>query len=105
MNKQTSRGKEAITVFQDENAIACYILGTDNWEEAEKALREQENVWYGDDESKWDGTLEKRIPADNFSPRTFYIRGEHIAENPEDLPRGKSVGNYAKREGFIAYLD
>lgn len=95
--------KKNITVFQEENAIACYILGTTDPIEAEKALREQENIWYGDDESKWDGTIEKRMNFDDFSPRTFYIRGEHIAENAEDLPKKK--GNYGKKEGFIAFLD
>jgi hypothetical protein len=92
-----------ITVFQDENASYCFIIGTHDPEAAEAALRKQEEFWYGSDESKWDGRIEKRMPFDAFYSMSFAIRGEQIGWHGHDLPPGK--GRVAIREGFMAPLD
>jgi len=92
-----------IQVFEDDNAMFCYIVGTTDEKEAEAALRAQENIWFGDDESKWDGGIEKRIPWSDFGHATFYIRGENITIEKEELPPKR--GRIAVREGFIASLD
>ena len=90
-----------IQVFQDDNASYCFIVGTSDEKEAEAALREQENVWFGEDESEW-RDFEKRMDFADFGRMTFYIRGERIAFNREELP---GRGRVAIREGFLAPLD
>lgn len=92
-----------INVFEDDNANFCYIVGTKDPKEAEAALREQENLWFGDDESKWDGEIEKRMDFNEFYPVTFYIRGQYIVTVKEEIPISK--GRIAEREGFLASLD
>jgi len=92
-----------INVFQDDDANYCYIVGTSDPKEAEEALRKQENIWYGDDERKWDASIgEKRMSFDDFSATDFYIRGERISTEKEEL---QGRGRIAKREGFIAPLN
>lgn len=94
--------KDNITVFQDDNAMYCFIVGTADPVIAEKALREQENVWYGA-ESERTSELEKPIAFTKFDPTKLYIRGEAIHWDKEALPVGK--GRIAVRDGFVAPLD
>lgn len=95
--------KQQILVFQDDNANYCFIVGTSDEKEAEAALRAQENVWYGDDESKWDGTIEKRMSFSEFSPTKIYSRGEFVSHDREALPKGR--GRISVRDGFIAPIN
>jgi hypothetical protein len=96
--------KDHILVYEDENATHCFIVGTGDPVAAEKALRAEENVWFGEDESKWAGEIEKRLPFDNFFPTTFLIRGECMTwEDGPEMQPGR--GRIAKRPGFIAPLD
>ena len=92
-----------IYVFQDDNANYCFIVGTADAGEAESALRLQERVWYGEDESKWNGTTEKRMPFDIFYPTKIYSRGEFVSPVRAELPKGR--GRIAERDGFMAPLD
>ena len=97
-----SKEKE-IFVFQDENANYCVIVGTDDRAVAEKALRDQEDEWYGKDHE------EKPIPFDNFGSADIYFgkskkNGEeqyYWGENPKDY----FDGDYTTENGFVAGLD
>lgn len=91
-----------IHVFQDENATYCFIIGTSNAQDAENALREAENEWYGDDESKWEG-LERRMKFSEFQPTKLYQRGEHIHWNKEELPTKR--GRISVTDGFVAAIN
>lgn len=87
----------------DDNALFCFIIGTADPVEAEKALRAQEDIWYGTDEGKW-SDLEKRLSFSDFGACTFRIRGEFMSwENGPELPPKK--GRVTTREGFVTALD
>jgi hypothetical protein len=95
--------KKHILVLEDDDATRCFIVGTDDPSEAEAALRAQEAVWFGEDDTKWDASkMELHLPFSDFSPVTFTIRGEYITSDGE-LPKGR--GRIAIRPGFLAYLD
>lgn len=86
----------------DDDANYCVIVGTDDKGEAEKALREQEEEWYGKDHE------EKPIPIEDFYSADI-LYGE---KNGEGFyywghePFGKFDDNKCEiMEGFVANLD
>lgn len=93
---------EQVIVFQNESADYCVIVGTDDKGEAEKALREQEEEWYGKDHE------ERPIPMDDFysadilygekDGEDYYYWGRH----PKPHFDGGKVEILA---GFVANLE
>lgn len=94
--------KKDIYVFQDDNANYCFIVGTDDPIIAEKALREQEDQWYGPENERI-SDLEKPLDFSKFDPTKLYIRGE-IIHWDKNLFSGMR-GRIAERDGFAAPLD
>jgi len=100
--KGEEMGKD-IFVFEDEDANYCVIVGTKNIKKAEKALRKQEEEWYGKNHK------EKPIPIEDFTGATIYygtakVGGEDFyywGENPQDMFVG---GKFETEYGFIASL-
>lgn len=95
--------KTNIQVFQDENASHCFIIGTDDVVEAEEALREAEEGWYGPIEKRDMSTYERPMDFAAFDRQTFYLSGENIFLSKEAAKGTK--GRLAIREGFLAPLD
>ncbi|MDZ4227861.1 MAG: hypothetical protein U1E54_01305 [Candidatus Levybacteria bacterium] len=94
--------KENIIVFTDEDANYCVIVGTDDRGEAEKALREQEEEWYGKDHE------EKPIPMEDFySADIFYgeKNGEDYYYWGHEPKKHFDGGKVEILEGFVANLD
>lgn len=95
--------EKKIFVFQDEDANYCVIVGTADIKKAEKALRDQEEEWYGKEHP------EEPIPVDDFQAAVIYygtakVGGEDFyywGDNPQDVFVG---GKYETEEGFIASL-
>jgi hypothetical protein len=94
--------KKEINVFMDDDARYCAIVGTTNKVEAEKALREQEEEWYGKNHE------EKPIPFIDFGAMTFRVgekNGETLYDwsdkNPSEVFDG---GKFEKIDGFLAAL-
>ena len=63
--KNTKTGEE-IYVFEDEDANWCVIVGTNDIKKAEKALRETEIEWYGENHE------EEPLLIDDFYPATIF---------------------------------
>ncbi len=61
-----NKNNKEIIVFMDDDANYCVIVGTEDRDEAEKALRETENEWYGDNHE------EAPIPIDDFYMADIY---------------------------------
>ena len=99
--KNTKTGEE-IYVFEDEDANWCVIVGTNDIKKAEKALRETEIEWYGENHE------EEPLLIDDFYPATiFYGKqkngedGYYWGQEPHEFFEGK----YEKEDGFICNLD
>lgn len=92
---------ETPIVFMDEDANYCVIAGTNDKEVAEKALREQEEEWYGKDHE------EKPLDFNEFYPADILygeVNGEPMYYwGPKD--KIKFNGPYENLEGFVCNLD
>ena len=100
---QVEEISEQIEVFMDEDANYCVIVGTDNRGIAEKALRENEDMWYGKDHE------EEPIPIEDFSLADIYYgkskQGEEESYYWGDNPKEFFEGDYETEKGFVASLD
>jgi len=97
MTKKT----KTIEVFMDDDANYCVIIGTTDRTEAEKALRENEEMWYGKDHE------EKPIPIDDFGLADIYYGKQKNGEDSYywgDKPKEFFEGKYETEEGFVAPL-
>ena len=91
-----------IFVFTDEDASYCIIVGTTDKAKAEKALRETEIEWYGENHE------EESIPFEDFYLATIYYGTKdkedgcyYWGENPE---KWFDDGHFETIDGFIANL-
>ena len=99
--------KKNILVFQDENAQFCVVVGTNDLIEAETAVRNQEDEWYGKDHE------EKPIPMEYFYPAYIYYGKSDETQGGDgeeqyywgDKPDAYFKGKYTKEDGFVANLD
>jgi len=85
----------------DEDANYCVIVGTNDRKEAEKALRENEEMWYGKDYE------EKPIPMDDFGLADIYYGKQKNGEDGYywgDKPNEFFEGKYETEDGFVASL-
>ena len=90
-----------IQVFMDDDANYCVIAGTNDRVEAEKALRETEEEWYGKDHEEKPLAIEEFYSVDIFygqvNGEPFYYWG--------DKSKMKFEGEVENLEGFVANLD
>jgi hypothetical protein len=97
-----------ISVFQDENANYCVIVGTDDRVEAEAALRKQEDEWFGPlAQRDPDNELEKPMNMDDFVAGDIYhgtYKGEECHYWGDDPAAYFDGGKYTTEPGFIAPL-
>jgi hypothetical protein len=95
--------EKKILVYEDDDANWCIIVGTNDRDKAEKALRETEDEWYGKPH------MEESMLMDDFSAATIYCGTKNKQEDTYywgDKPEEWfDDGKFTTEDGFIAPLN